>query len=178
MEIPEHTEFAIEFDCPERYTAYLQKSLPEFYHDYLRKKSSPGKRSGSAYPGSDLYWKPVLSSPFSRGRTSFRYAGKGKKKSLRQLRFLFTYVREILLEDTFALLRKIDHWCSKNELEMECVVNDWGMADFIRKETKHLLPCLGTLLNKRKKIPVSITKKASETCTARTVSMQIFTRNF
>lgn len=58
-----------------------------------------------------------------------------------------------MLEDTFALLRKIDHWCSKNELEMECVVNDWGMADFIRKETKHLLPCLGTLLNKRKKDP-------------------------
>ena len=80
MEIPEHTEFAIEFDCPERYTAYLQKSLPEFYHDYLRKNQSPGKRSGSAYPGSDLYWKPVLSSPFSRGRTSFRYAGKGKKR--------------------------------------------------------------------------------------------------
>ena len=58
-----------------------------------------------------------------------------------------------MLEDIFALLSKINDWCGKNKLETECVVNDWGMADFIRKETKHLLPCLGTLLNKRKKDP-------------------------
>lgn len=152
MEIPEHTEFAIEFDCPERYTAYLQKSLPEFYHDYLRKNHLQGSGLEARIPDRIYIGNQFCHLLFPEEELLFAMLEKAKKE-FTAVTLSFTYVREILLEDTFALLRKIDHWCSKNELEMECVVNDWGMADFIRKETKHLLPCLGTLLNKRKKDP-------------------------
>ena len=152
IEIPEHTEFAIEFDCPERYTAYLQKSLPEFYHDYLRKNHLQGSGLEARIPDRIYIGNQFCHLLFPEEELLFAMLEKAKKE-FTAVTLSFTYVREILLEDTFALLRKIDHWCSKNELEMECVVNDWGMADFIRKETKHLLPCLGTLLNKRKKDP-------------------------
>lgn len=152
MEIPEHTEFAIELDCPERYTAYLQKSLPEFYHDYLRKNHLQGSGLEARIPDRIYIGNQFCHLLFPEEELLFAMLEKAKKE-FTAVTLSFTYVREILLEDTFALLRKIDHWCSKNELEMECVVNDWGMADFIRKETKHLLPCLGTLLNKRKKDP-------------------------
>lgn len=152
MEIPEHTEFAIELDCPERYAAYLQKSLPEFYHDYLRKNYLRGSGLEARIPDRIYIGNQFCHLLFPEEELLFAMLEKAKKE-FTAVTLSFTYVREILLEDTFALLRKIDHWCSKNELEMECVVNDWGMADFIRKETKHLLPCLGTLLNKRKKDP-------------------------
>ena len=36
---------------------------------------------------------------------------------------------------------------------MEVGINDWGMAQIMRNNTKNLRPCLGTLLNKRKKDP-------------------------
>ena len=160
MEIPEHTEFAIELDCPERYTAYLQKSLPEFYHDYLRKNHLQGSGLEARIPDRIYIGNQFCHLLFPEEELLFAMLEKAKKE-FTAVTLSFTYVREILLEDTFALLRKIDHWCSKNELEMECVVNDWGMADFIRKETKHLLPCLGTLLNKRKKDPRMKYKKGA-----------------
>lgn len=152
MEIPEHTEFAIELDCPERYAAYLQKSLPEFYHDYLRKNYLRGSGLEARIPDRIYIGNQFCHLLFPEEELLFAMLEKAKKE-FTAVTLSFTYLRETLLEDIFALLRKIDHWCGKNELEMECVVNDWGMADFIRKETKHLLPCLGTLLNKRKKDP-------------------------
>lgn len=152
MEIPEHTEFAIELDCPERYAAYLQKSLPEFYHDYLRKNYLRGSGLEARIPDRIYIGNQFCHLLFPEEELLFVMLEKAKKE-FTAVTLSFTYLRETLLEDIFALLRKIDHWCGKNELEMECVVNDWGMADFIRKETKHLLPCLGTLLNKRKKDP-------------------------
>ena len=152
MEIPEHTEFAIELDCPERYTAYLQKSLPEFYHDYLRKNHLQGSGLEARIPDRIYIGNQFCHLLFPEEELFFAMLEKAKKE-FTAVTLSFTYVRETLLENTFALLRKIDHWCGKNELEMECVVNDWGMADFIKKETKHLIPCLGTLLNKRKKDP-------------------------
>lgn len=152
MEIPEHTEFAIELDCPERYAAYLQKSLPEFYHDYLRKNYLRGSGLEARIPDRIYIGNQFCHLLFPEEELLFAMLEKAKKE-FTAVTLSFTYVRETLLEDIFALLRKIDHWCGKNELEMECVVNDWGMADFIRKETKHLLPCLGTFLNKRKKDP-------------------------
>ena len=152
MEIPEHTEFAIELDCPERYAAYLQKSLHEFYHDYLRKNYLRGSGLEARIPDRIYIGNQFCHLLFPEEELLFAMLEKAKKE-FTAVTLSFTYVRETLLEDIFALLRKIDHWCGKNELEMECVVNDWGMADFIRKETKHLLPCLGTLLNKRKKDP-------------------------
>lgn len=177
MEILEHTEFAIELDCPERYTAYLQKSLPEFYHDYLRKNHLQGSGLEARIPDRIYIGNQFCHLLFPEEELLFAMLEKAKKE-FTAVTLSFTYVGEILLEDTFALLRKIDHWCSKNELEMECVVNDWGMADFTEKKRNICSPASERFLTKEKKIPVSITKKASETCTARTVSMQIFTRNF
>ena len=73
----------------------------------------------------------------------------------------FSYVRDYLLEETAELLKKLDAWCLGRDCQIEVVVNDWGMADILQKETSHLVPVLGILLNKRKKDPRMPWKKGN-----------------
>ena len=55
-------------------------------------------------------------------------------------------------------MTRLNQWCEQQKTSgaekkrLEVVVNDWGLARLVRR-TKHLIPCLGTLLNKRKKDP-------------------------
>ena len=157
-EIPEHAEFSIELDRQELYTAYLQKSLSEFYKGYLRKNYLWESGLKKKIPERIYVGNQFCHLLFPEEEILFSILEKAKRE-LTAVTLSFTYLRETLLEDTFALLRKIDHWCDQNGLETECVINDWGMADFIKKETKHLIPCLGILLNKRKKDPRIVYKK-------------------
>ena len=152
IEIPEHTEFALELDRPELYTAYLEKTLPEFYYNYLSENYLRDSGLAARIPDRIYIGNQFCHLLSPEDPLLFAMLEKAKKE-LAAVTLSFTYVRETLLETTFTLLRKIDHWCEKNEFKIECIINDWGMADFIKKETKHLIPCLGTLLNKRKKDP-------------------------
>lgn len=96
MEILEHTEFAIELDCPERYTAYLQKSLPEFYHDYLRKNHLQGSGLEARIPDRIYIGNQFCHLLFPEEELLFAMLEKAKK-SLRQLRFL------LLMSEKFCL---------------------------------------------------------------------------
>ena len=158
IEISENIEVAMEIDRPELYTAYLEKPFLEFYHDYLRKNHLWRSGLEMRVPDRIYIGNQFCHLLFPEEHLLFAILEKAKKE-LTAVTLSFTYLRETLLEDTFVLLRKIDHWCDKNGLETECVINDWGMADFIKKETRHLIPCLGTLLNKRKKDPRITYKK-------------------
>lgn len=102
MEIPEHTEFAIELDCPERYTAYLQKSLPEFYHDYLRKNHLQGSGLEARIPDRIYIGNQFCHLLFPEEELLFAMLEKAKKE-FTAVTLSFTYVREILLEDTFIV---------------------------------------------------------------------------
>ena len=70
----------------------------------------------------------------------------------------FSSIQEDRLAQTEQLLTRLDQWCEQQETSraekkrLEVVVNDWGLAHLV-KRTEHLIPCLGTLLNKRKKDP-------------------------
>ena len=70
----------------------------------------------------------------------------------------FSFIREDRLAQIEQLLTRLDQWCEQQETSgaekkrLEVVVNDWGLAHLV-KRTEHLIPCLGTLLNKRKKDP-------------------------
>ena len=97
MEIPEHTEFAIELDCPERYAAYLQKSLPEFYHDYLRKNYLRGSGLEARIPDRIYIGNQFCHLLFPEEELLFAMLEKAKK-SLRQSRFLLLMSEKLCLK--------------------------------------------------------------------------------
>ena len=66
----------------------------------------------------------------------------------------FSYIRDFLLESTEELLDELSAWCGQKERWLELLVNDWGLAELLRKKrSPYLEPVLGPLLNKRKKDP-------------------------
>ena len=76
------------------------------------------------------------------------------KKELLQVTFTFSYVREYQLVQTEKLLEKLGQWCRKENRKLEIEVNDWAMADMLKRDFPELIPCFGRMLNKRKKIRV------------------------
>lgn len=158
--IPESTEFALEIDHPELYEAYLRESLEDFYRSYLEKNYVCGSGLEKCLPERLYIGNQFCHLLFPKEDLLFAMLEKAKREHT-AVTLSFTYVRETMLSENFALLKKLDCWCERNAVELECVVNDWGMADFIKKETRYLSSCLGTLLNKRKKDPRISFKKGN-----------------
>lgn len=65
----------------------------------------------------------------------------------------FSYIRDNLLCQTKELLLRLERWCEIRRTTLEVVINDWGMAAIVKEQCPNLIPCLGILLNKRKKDP-------------------------
>lgn len=160
MEIPENMEFAMEIDCPELYEKYLEENLVDFYRNYLRENHILGSGLEKRFPERIYIGNQFCHLLFPKEEILFAMLEKAKKEHT-AVTLSFTYVRETMLSENFVLLKNLDHWCEQNDMKLECVINDWGMADFIKKETKHLISCLGTLLNKRKKDPRISFKKGN-----------------
>lgn len=63
-----------------------------------------------------------------------------------------------MLKPVEKLLDELEEWCRNRETFLEIAANDWGLLELLRerkewkKEKEVLVPCMGTLLNKRKKI--------------------------
>lgn len=160
IEIPEGMEFAMEIDCPELYEAYLREDLMDFYRKYLQKNHIFGSGLEKKIPARIYIGNQFCHLLFPEEELLFAMLEKAKRESTK-VTLSFTYLRETMRSGNFALLKKLDCWCERNDMELECVINDWGMADFIKKETKYLTCCLGTLLNKRKKDPRISFKKGN-----------------
>ena len=82
----------------------------------------------------------------------FKLMEKAIKEHLK-ITLVFSYIREYKLDFISRLLCEIDKWCRLHNCQIEVVINDWGMAEILKNQTENLIPCLGTLLNKRKKDP-------------------------
>lgn len=92
---------------------------------------------------------------------------KAYKESL-GITIAFSYIREFMLKPIEELINRLAQWCKEKDTCIEIVINDWAMADIIAKQNaelaikkseainemrQYLIPCLGILLNKRKKDP-------------------------
>ena len=153
-------EMALELDRPALYTAFLEQDSETFF-EHLCKENG------------------VLANCFRRRKPDRLYLGNAfchllfpeenelfsmlEKAGTEELKVTLTcsYVREFLLEKKENLLGKLEDWCSRNGTELEIVVNDWGMADMLRERNGCLKPCIGVLLNKRKKDPRMPYKKGN-----------------
>lgn len=128
---------------------------------------------------------------FPDEKTLFAMMEKAHSESLK-ITVAFSYIREFMLESVEELVAHLGQWCREKDTSIEILVNDWAMADIVAKQnarlttptisTKaiastvfsavsdnavdkktYLIPCLGVLLNKRKKDPRFPYKKGNKT---------------
>lgn len=64
----------------------------------------------------------------------------------------YPFLQESRLEEVDAIFDSIDKVVNK-EVNVEFVINDWGMLHYIKNKKINITPILGHLLNKRKKDP-------------------------
>ena len=147
-------ELALELDRKALYTDYLRMSLGDFTAKYAgnsigvcREILQSGHKLNRLYIGNQFCH--LL---FPDENLLFKMMEKAVSEQL-EITLVFSYLREYQLDLVSHLLREIDHWCQAHNCQIEVVVNDWGMAEIVKNQTENLVPCLGTLLNKRKKDP-------------------------
>ncbi len=147
-------ELALELDRKALHTDYLRMSLGDFTAKYAgnsigvcREILQSGHKLNRLYIGNQFC--PLL---FPDENLLFEMMEKAVAEQL-EITLVFSYLREYQLDSVSHLLREIDRWCQVYNCQIEAVVNDWGMAEILKNQTENLVPCLGTLLNKRKKDP-------------------------
>lgn len=176
-------ETAIEIDRPELYREYLQNDIKQLIEqcyewkritgnqlDSNKQNDSPDNKSniGHGLNLNRIYiGNQFCHLLFPDEKELFMMLEKAYKESL-GITIAFSYIREFMLKPIEELINRLAQWCKEKDACIEIVINDWAMADIIAKQNaelaikkseainemrQYLIPCLGILLNKRKKDP-------------------------
>ena len=185
-------ETAIEIDRPELYREYLQNDIKQLIEQCYEWRRITGNQSGSDKqndsPESALNIGYSLNLNriyignqfchllFPDEKELFMMLEKAHKESL-GITIAFSYIREFMLKSIEKLIKRLAQWCREKDTCIEIVINDWAMADIIARQNaesaikkskdinemrQYLIPCLGILLNKRKKDPRFPYKKGNK----------------
>ena len=185
-------ETAIEIDRPELYREYLQNDIKQLIEQCYEWRRITGNQSGSDKqndsPESALNIGYSLNLNriyignqfchllFPDEKELFMMLEKAHKESL-GITIAFSYIREFMLKSVEKLIKRLAQWCREKDTCIEIVINDWAMADIIARQNaesaikkskdinemrQYLIPCLGILLNKRKKDPRFPYKKGNK----------------
>lgn len=176
-------ETAIEIDRPELYREYLQNDIKQLIEqcyewkritgnqlDSNKQNDSPDNKSniGHGLNLNRIYiGNQFCHLLFPDEKELFMMLEKAYKESL-GITIAFSYIREFMLKPIEELINRLAQWCKEKDTCIEIVINDWAMADIIATQNaelaikkseainemrQYLIPCLGILLNKRKKDP-------------------------
>lgn len=185
-------ETAIEIDRPELYREYLQndiKQLTEQCYEWkriTRNQSGSDKQNSNPDSASNIGYRFNLNRIyignqfchllFPSEKELFMMLEKAYKESL-GITIAFSYIWEFMLESIEKLVNRLAQWCREKDTCIEIIINDWAMADIIARQNAEseikksedvnemrqcLIPCLGILLNKRKKDPRFLYKKGDK----------------
>ena len=185
-------ETAIEIDRPELYREYLQNDIKQLIEQCYEWRRITGNQSGSDKqndsPESALNIGYSLNLNriyignqfchllFPDEKELFMMLEKAHKESL-GITIAFSYIREFMLKSIEKLIKRLAQWCREKDTCIEIVIIDWAMADIIARQNaesaikkskdinemrQYLIPCLGILLNKRKKDPRFPYKKGNK----------------
>ena len=150
-------ELAVELDHPKLYEQYLTRPIERFMKEYWQQHGIKDARILGRQPDRLYLGNQFCPHLFPKEEQFFALLEKADKERI-EVTVAFSFIREDRLAQTEQLLTRLDEWCEQQETSgaekkrLEVVVNDWGLAHLV-KRTEHLIPCLGTLLNKRKKDP-------------------------
>lgn len=75
---------------------------------------------------------PSVICSFRKKASSFALLEKASREGL-SVTLSFSYIRDFLLESTEELLDELSAWCGQKERWLELLVNDWGLAELLRK---------------------------------------------
>lgn len=157
--LAEASEFALELDRPELYGRFLKKDISAFMSDYWEENGFQ-ECLADIVPDRLYIGNQFCHLLFPEEKLLFQIMEKAVQERLR-LTLVFTYIREEMLKTTENLLEKVDKWCKEQNTSVEVVVNDWAMPEILRNYQEYLKPCLGVLLNKRRKDPRMSYKKGN-----------------
>ena len=152
-----NTEVAVELDRPELYERYLSMKFRDFMDWYWNVNGA--KELGKRMPVPERIYvgNAFCHLLFPEKRQLFEIFKKAESEGL-AVTVTFSYLREFMLKPVEKLLDELEEWCRNRETFLEIAANDWGLLELLRerkewkKEKEVLVPCMGTLLNKRKKI--------------------------
>lgn len=160
-------ELAVELDHPKLYEQYLTRPIERFMKEYWQQHGIKDARILGRQPDRLYIGNQFCPHLFPKEEQFFALLEKADKERM-EVTVAFSFIREDRLAQTEQLLTRLDEWCKQQETSgaekkrLEVVVNDWGLAHLV-KRTEHLIPCLGTLLNKRKKDPRMFYKMGDKT---------------
>lgn len=145
-------ELALELDRPELYEQYLVLPFAKFLDWYWQENEAVELQKRLPVPARLYLGNAFCHLLFPKEEKLFAMLEKAREESL-AVTVTFSYVREQLFAETKALLERLVAWCRANHCTVEVVVNDWSMFSMLADARDVLVPCFGTLLNKRKKDP-------------------------
>lgn len=151
-------EVAVELDRPELYERYLSMKFRDFMDWYWNVNGA--KELGKQMPVPERIYvgNAFCHLLFPEKRQLFEILKKAESEGL-SVTVTFSYLREFMLKPVENLLDELEEWCRNRETFLEIAANDWGLLELLRErkewkeEKEALVPCMGTLLNKRKKDP-------------------------
>lgn len=159
-ELLTEAELALELDRPELYEQYAAMPFAQFLDWYWQENKAVELQKWLPVPTRLYLGNAFCHLLFPPENQLFVMLEKAREESL-AVTVTFSYVREYLLTETRALLERLAAWCRANDCTVEIVVNDWSMFSMLADARDVLVPCFGTLLNKRKKDPRMCYKKGN-----------------
>lgn len=154
------TELAVELDRPELYSKYLSMEFHDFMKWYWKENAAEMMEETEVLPGRIYVGNAFCHCLFPEQKTLFMILEKAWRESL-DVTVTSPYLREFMIESVEKLLEELTDWCKKHRTSLEIIANDWGMLELLKGRQNVLKPCLGTLLNKRKKDPRMKYKKGN-----------------
>lgn len=151
-------ELAITLDNDILYKAYINKNINDFMNDYLKENFANNNRLFQRGVDRLYIGNEFCHNLFPKVNVLINMMDKAKEEELK-ITLAFTYVRDNYIEKTKEILDKVYSWCKNNNMEIEIVINDFGMIKLVEDKMDYFKLCLGVLLNKRKKDPRYIYKK-------------------
>ena len=136
----------------------LNQELDEFLAGYQKQYPAFSGLASGQKTGPDLYWECLQPPAFSGNRTALQLLEKAKGVAAGH--FTFLMCGNINWVQTEKLLEKWGSGAGKRTENWKLRVNDWAMADMLKRDFPELIPRFGRMVNKRKKIRVMACKKA------------------